>query len=37
VVQINYQVPSGIGTGLQPVVVSVGGVPSATATVLVTN
>jgi uncharacterized protein (TIGR03437 family) len=37
VVQINYQVPSGIGTGLQPVVVSVGGVPSATATVFVTN
>ena len=37
VTQINYQVPSGIGLGMQPVVVSVGGVSSAPAILTVTN
>jgi uncharacterized protein (TIGR03437 family) len=37
VIQINYQVPSGVAPGPQPVVVSVGGVPSAAATLNVTN
>jgi uncharacterized protein (TIGR03437 family) len=36
-VQVNYQVPSGVGPGPQPVVVSVGGVPSAAATLNITN
>jgi uncharacterized protein (TIGR03437 family) len=36
-VQVNYQVPSGLAPGPQPVVVSVGGVPSAAATLNVTN
>ncbi len=36
-VQINYQVPSGIATGAQPVVVTVGGVASPSATLTVTN
>lgn len=37
VVQINYQVPTGIATGAQQVVVTVGGVASAPATLTVTN
>ncbi len=37
VVQVNYQVPSGVASGPQPVVVSVGGVPSAAATLNITN
>lgn len=37
VVQINYQVPTGIATGAQQVVVTVGGVASAAATLNVTN
>jgi uncharacterized protein (TIGR03437 family) len=37
VVQVNYQVPSGVAPGPQPVVVSVGGVPSAAATLNITN
>jgi uncharacterized protein (TIGR03437 family) len=37
VVQVNYQVPSSVGTGNQPVVVSVGGIVSAAASLLVTN
>lgn len=37
VVQINYEVPTGIATGAQPVVVTVGGVASAPATLTVTN
>jgi len=37
VVQVNYQVPSGVGLGPQPVVVSVGGVPSAAATLNITG
>ena len=36
-VQVNYQVPSGVGLGPQPVVVSVGGVPSAAATLNITG
>jgi uncharacterized protein (TIGR03437 family) len=37
VTQINVQVPSGIAAGVQPVVVTIGGVPSAPATVTITN
>jgi len=37
VLQINYQVPAGIGIGTQPVVVTVGGVASALASLNVTN
>jgi uncharacterized protein (TIGR03437 family) len=37
VTQINVQVPKGIPTGAQPVVVSVDGVPSAPATITITN
>ena len=37
VTQINFQIPSGIPTGLQPVVVSVNGVLSAAAYMNVTN
>ncbi len=37
VTQINFQVPGGISTGSQPVVVTVGGVASAAATLNVTN
>ena len=37
VVQVNYQVPSGVASGPQPVVVSVGGVPSAPATLNITQ
>jgi uncharacterized protein (TIGR03437 family) len=35
VTQINVQVPSGIATGAQPVVVTVGGVASAPASVVI--
>jgi uncharacterized protein (TIGR03437 family) len=35
--QVNYQVPSGVASGAQAVVVSVGGVASAAATLNVTN
>jgi len=37
VLQINFVVPSGVSTGAQPVVVSVGGLASAAATLNVTN
>jgi uncharacterized protein (TIGR03437 family) len=37
VTQINVQVPNGISSGVQPVVVTVGGVASAPATVTITN
>src|SRR5271166_699218 len=37
VVQINYQVPTNIATGTQPVVVSIGGVASQSALLTVTN
>jgi uncharacterized protein (TIGR03437 family) len=37
VTQINYQVPSGIGLGAQPVAVTIGGVASAPAILTVTN
>ncbi|MGA2119876.1 MAG: protease pro-enzyme activation domain-containing protein, partial [Bryobacteraceae bacterium] len=37
VTQINVQVPNGISTGAQPVVVTVGGVASAPATITITN
>jgi len=37
VTQINVQVPSGIAAGAQPVVVTIGGVASAPATVTITN
>jgi uncharacterized protein (TIGR03437 family) len=37
VMQINVQVPNGISTGAQPVVVTVGGVASAPATITITN
>jgi uncharacterized protein (TIGR03437 family) len=37
VTQINFQVPSSVATGTQPVVVSVGGVPSAPASLTITN
>ncbi|HEV2689955.1 MAG TPA: hypothetical protein VGV35_15455, partial [Bryobacteraceae bacterium] len=37
VTQINYQVPSSVAIGAQPVVVSVGGVPSAPVTLHITN
>jgi uncharacterized protein (TIGR03437 family) len=37
VMQINVQVPSGIAAGVQPVIVTVGGVTSAQATVTITN
>jgi uncharacterized protein (TIGR03437 family) len=37
VMQINVQVPNGISTGAQPVVVTVGTVSSAPATVTITN
>jgi adhesin/invasin len=35
VMQINYQIPTGIATGNRPVVVSIGGVASASATLTV--
>jgi uncharacterized protein (TIGR03437 family) len=37
VTQINYQIPTGIGTGTQSVVVSVNGIASASAKLTVTN
>jgi uncharacterized protein (TIGR03437 family) len=37
VTQINVQVPNGISTGAQPVVVTVGGVASAPATIVITD
>jgi uncharacterized protein (TIGR03437 family) len=37
VTQINVQVPNGIPAGVQPVVVTVGGVASAPATITITN
>ena len=37
VTQINVQVPNGIPTGVQPVVVKVGDVASAPATITITN
>ena len=37
VTQINVQVPNGIAAGAQPVVVTVGGVPSPPATITITN
>jgi uncharacterized protein (TIGR03437 family) len=37
VTQINFQIPSGVPTGAQPVVVTVNGISSATAYVKVTN
>jgi uncharacterized protein (TIGR03437 family) len=37
VTQINVQVPNGIATGVQPVVVTIGGVPSSPATITLTN
>lgn len=37
VIQINYQVPGGIAPGAEPVVVTVGGIASAPATLNVTN
>ena len=37
VTQINFQVPSSLAAGAQPVVVSVGGVPSAPASLTITN
>ena len=37
VLQVNYEVPSGAALGPQPVVVTVGGVPSNTATLVVTQ
>jgi uncharacterized protein (TIGR03437 family) len=37
VTQINVVVPTGIATGVQPVVVTVGGVASAPATITITN
>jgi uncharacterized protein (TIGR03437 family) len=37
VTQINYQVPSGVAIGARPVVVSIGSVQSAPATLNVTN
>jgi uncharacterized protein (TIGR03437 family) len=36
-VQINYQIPAGLALGAQPVVVTVGGVTSAPATIAITN
>lgn len=35
--QINYQIPSGIAPGVQPVVVTIGGVASAPAMITITN
>jgi uncharacterized protein (TIGR03437 family) len=37
VTQVNVQVPSGVAAGVQPVVVTVGGVASAPATVTIVN
>jgi uncharacterized protein (TIGR03437 family) len=37
VTQINVQVPNGIAAGVQPVLVTVDGVPSAPATITITN
>ena len=37
VIQINFQVPTGIGIGTQPVVVTVGYVPSSAAMLDITN
>jgi uncharacterized protein (TIGR03437 family) len=37
VTQINVQVPNGLPSGAQPVVVTVGGVASAPATITITN
>jgi uncharacterized protein (TIGR03437 family) len=37
VIQINFQVPAGLGLGAEPVVVSVGGIPSNAAQIVVTN
>jgi uncharacterized protein (TIGR03437 family) len=36
-VQINYQIPSGLALGPQPVVVSMGGIASPAATITITN
>jgi uncharacterized protein (TIGR03437 family) len=35
--QINYQIPSGLAAGAQPVIVSIGGVSSPAATITITN
>jgi uncharacterized protein (TIGR03437 family) len=37
VTQINFTIPSGVATGLQPIVVNVNGTSGATAYVNVTN
>jgi uncharacterized protein (TIGR03437 family) len=37
VTQINFTIPSGVNPGVQPVVVKVGGVASASASLTVTN
>jgi uncharacterized protein (TIGR03437 family) len=37
VVQVNFVVPTSIGTGIQPVVVSLGGVSSPSAVITITN
>jgi uncharacterized protein (TIGR03437 family) len=36
-IQINYQIPAGLALGPQPVVVTIGGVPSPAATITITN
>lgn len=37
VTQVNFTVPSGVPAGAQPVVVTVGGVPSPSARLTITN
>jgi uncharacterized protein (TIGR03437 family) len=37
VVQVNYQIPFGIATGVQPVVITMGGTTSAPVYLTVTN
>jgi uncharacterized protein (TIGR03437 family) len=37
VTQINFTIPGGVGTGPQPVVVTVGGVPSLPANITITQ
>jgi uncharacterized protein (TIGR03437 family) len=37
VMQINFTIPSGLSPGVKPVIVTVGGIPSAAATVTITN
>jgi len=37
VMQLNFTIPAGVSPGAQPVVVTVGGIPSAAATVNITN